>query len=224
MTGSPRGRRRRVRKEEILVAATELLLETGVEGFSLRELARRTDYTPGALYGFFSSKEALLDELAESVFSRMQEHFADVPTARPFHERLDLLSDAYMEFALGHPQEYLMVFTRIPAPDSTTFDVTAPVPAPWTAIVDAFKDGASSGELRVRSADDARTAFFQFFALHHGLAMLRLTRMRDLPEQTFEPISAAARSAFTAALLTAPHDSEHHTRTGRVARRKKEES
>lgn len=57
------------RRELVLAAARAAFFELGLEGASLREIAKRAGYTPGALYSYFSSKEdvyaALLGESLE---------------------------------------------------------------------------------------------------------------------------------------------------------------
>lgn len=58
-----------VRRSMVLTAARSAFLELGLEGASLREIAKRAGYTPGAIYSYFSSKEevygALLGESLE---------------------------------------------------------------------------------------------------------------------------------------------------------------
>ena len=58
-----------VRRALVLSAARSAFLELGLEGASLREIAKRAGYTPGAIYSYFSSKEevygALLGESLE---------------------------------------------------------------------------------------------------------------------------------------------------------------
>ncbi len=55
-----------VRRTLILDAARSAFLELGLDGASLREIARRAGYTPGAIYSYFASREdiyaALLGE------------------------------------------------------------------------------------------------------------------------------------------------------------------
>ena len=201
MNGSTRGRRQKRQRQEVLAAAADLLLERGLDGFSLRELARRTDYTPGALYNFFPGKDALLEELTGQVFDRFGAYLADVPRDLPAAQRLLRLSEAYMRFARENPEEYLLLFTRIPAPGSTTFDDPAAAPRPWLHLIEACRDATLAGELRARDEQEARLAFFQFFCVHHGLAMLRLTRMKELPDGLFEGLSSGVRQTFVAGLL-----------------------
>ena len=58
-----------VRRALVLAAAKSAFLELGLDGASLREIAKRAGYTPGAIYSYFSSKEevyaALLGESLE---------------------------------------------------------------------------------------------------------------------------------------------------------------
>jgi AcrR family transcriptional regulator len=53
-------RKRQQRKERILEAAFAAIAESGPAEFSLNQLARDLDYTPGALYWYFPSKDALV--------------------------------------------------------------------------------------------------------------------------------------------------------------------
>jgi AcrR family transcriptional regulator len=76
---SPRERRQRAqagaRREHVLAAAREAFVELGLEGASLREIARRAGYTAGAIYGYFASKEdvyaTLLGESLERLNARV---------------------------------------------------------------------------------------------------------------------------------------------------------
>ena len=60
---SRRDRRRLSTRAEILAAARELLLEVGPEGLSLRQVARRADFSPAALYTYFPSRDSLIASL-----------------------------------------------------------------------------------------------------------------------------------------------------------------
>jgi AcrR family transcriptional regulator len=56
------------RRENILAAARKLLAEHGVEGVTMRELARESGVTPKTLYHLFESKEKLLLTAVEERF------------------------------------------------------------------------------------------------------------------------------------------------------------
>jgi AcrR family transcriptional regulator len=77
--GNPRERRLKTmtdaRRELVLAAARSAFFELGLEGASMREIARRAGYTPGAIYSYFESKEevyaALLHESLERLNQRV---------------------------------------------------------------------------------------------------------------------------------------------------------
>ncbi len=63
------------RRDHILAAARVAFFELGLEGASLREIAKRAGYTAGAIYSYFSSREeiyaALLAESLERLNARV---------------------------------------------------------------------------------------------------------------------------------------------------------
>ena len=79
-----RGARRRavadVRRSLVLEAARTAFHELGLEGASLREIARRAGYTPGAIYSYFASKEEVYGALLGESLERLN---AGVAAARP---------------------------------------------------------------------------------------------------------------------------------------------
>ncbi|MEU1133299.1 TetR/AcrR family transcriptional regulator C-terminal domain-containing protein, partial [Streptomyces sp. NPDC005900] len=59
--------------------ALDLLNETGLEGLTLRAIARRLDVQAPALYWHFKDKQALLDEMATEMMRRMADDFLAAP-------------------------------------------------------------------------------------------------------------------------------------------------
>ncbi len=70
----------RTRRELVLEAARAVFEEHGIEGASIREIARRAGYTPGAIYSYFDSKEAIYGELLGESLDRLNQA---VQEARP---------------------------------------------------------------------------------------------------------------------------------------------
>lgn len=66
-------RKRDERRERIIEAAFRAIALQGPGDFSLNQLARELDYTPGALYWYFPSKEALVMEIQSRAFGQMTE-------------------------------------------------------------------------------------------------------------------------------------------------------
>ena len=205
---STRERRSRRTREQILQTARGIVLELGVDGLSLREVARRLDYSPGALYTYFADKDALVDAMTAGVFQELGGYFERVPEELPAAERLAALGRAYLDFAAENPEQYLLVFTRIAAPATQRFDEIGQAPYPGSVVVETCEAGVTSGELATAEGYLGREIFFHFFALHHGLAMLRLTRMRALPEEVFGPIATAVRGAYLRSLTSGDTEEE----------------
>ncbi|WP_236598340.1 TetR/AcrR family transcriptional regulator [Alicycliphilus denitrificans] len=63
-----------VRRELILDAARSAFFELGMEKTSIREIAHRAGYTPGAIYSYFASKEALYGALLGESLERLNQH------------------------------------------------------------------------------------------------------------------------------------------------------
>ncbi len=73
---TPRARRREKRIKEILETAMRIVLEEGVDAMTIHRLARELDYTAGALYRYFPSKQALMVELQRQSLGYLRDHFA----------------------------------------------------------------------------------------------------------------------------------------------------
>jgi AcrR family transcriptional regulator len=67
------------RRALVLDAARSVFAEKGLEGAGIREIARRAGYTPGALYSYFDSKEAIYAALLSESLDRLH---AEVAAAR----------------------------------------------------------------------------------------------------------------------------------------------
>lgn len=77
-----RERRRTLTRAALSDAAMAMLTEGGLDAVTINGLARRTGYTPGALYTYFPSRDALIAELQ----------------ARIFHELVALFRQAMLDF------------------------------------------------------------------------------------------------------------------------------
>jgi AcrR family transcriptional regulator len=67
-------------KAQVAEAALRLLNEVGLEGLSLRLIARELDVQAPALYWHFKNKQDLLDEMATEMVRRMAADWAGMPS------------------------------------------------------------------------------------------------------------------------------------------------
>lgn len=86
----------------LLQTAGEMLEKQGLASLSLRELARRAGVSHNAPYRHFPDRDSLLAALAAQGFELLGNALA----ARPRRE----MGEAYVEFALAHPQRFRLMF------------------------------------------------------------------------------------------------------------------
>jgi AcrR family transcriptional regulator len=94
------------RRKLILDAAKEVFQELGLEGASMREIAKKAGYTPGAIYSYYRSKEEIYGDLLAESLERLNEavHAAEIPSAKP-DDRLDAAALAFYRFYADNPRD-----------------------------------------------------------------------------------------------------------------------
>lgn len=104
---APRGSGELLR-EEILDAATALLLETGqAKAVSIRSVAQRVGVTPPSIYLHFADKDALLDAVCARYFEKLDAEMQRVAAGQ--ESTIDVLraqGQAYVSFARRTPELY----------------------------------------------------------------------------------------------------------------------
>ncbi len=96
-----------VRRALVLDAAREAFFELGLEGASLREIAKRAGYSPGALYSYFASKEEVYAALLGESLERLHAQVATAAAASPDTPaaRLHAAARAFFDFYREHPRD-----------------------------------------------------------------------------------------------------------------------
>lgn len=95
-----------VRRALVLDAARAVFLDAGIEGASVREIARKAGYTPGAIYSYFESKEAIYAALLDESIQRLQTAVADAPQTEGRPDRtLAAKAQAWFDFYAANPRE-----------------------------------------------------------------------------------------------------------------------
>jgi AcrR family transcriptional regulator len=95
-------------RDQILDAATELLLETGqAKAVSIRSVAQRVGVTPPSIYLHFDDKDALMDAVCARYFAKLDQEMQRVAVGqRSTVEVLRAQGLAYVRFALQTPELY----------------------------------------------------------------------------------------------------------------------
>lgn len=177
---SPRERRYARTRQEILDTALELLNESGFEGLSLREIARRVDYSPAGLYEYFDSKDAIVDALCLEADRRLRSYLKSVPTTLPPDEYLVDLGLAYIRYARNNRDHFLLRATRfIPEGPSVPFEEIDPGET-FGILLNGVQAAIDAGIIQTRGGYGLNEIAYSMWALVHGLATLQLTNLSNV--------------------------------------------
>ncbi|HZD04720.1 MAG TPA: TetR/AcrR family transcriptional regulator, partial [Longimicrobiales bacterium] len=86
-------------RDRILACACDLYLEDGLEGFSMRKLARSVGVTAPALYRYYESRERVLLDVVGEAYRRLAEYLYEALKGRTPEERFRMAGDGYLSFA-----------------------------------------------------------------------------------------------------------------------------
>lgn len=185
-------------RRAILDAARDLLVERGPDGFSLREVARRVNYTPTGLYEYFPSKQALIDAVLDEGFGHFVQLMLTIPADLAPDARLRAIGRTYLQFADTHPAYFTLIARHI-ALDQAPPHVTAST----FGVLEATVQDCIDGGLIPAGAGSADTIAFACWSLVHGMAQLRNVQLRHVAAD-WSTVVEGAIAAFVAGLAVAP--------------------
>jgi AcrR family transcriptional regulator len=106
-----RARQKSLLRQEILDAATDILVREGYHSLSMRKVAERIDYSPTAIYLHFKDRDELVFCLCEQLMAGLVRELEEVRRQAP--SALVALRRGlrrYVDFALAHPEYYIATF------------------------------------------------------------------------------------------------------------------
>ena len=116
MKTSPRARRaeaaQRHKREAIIEAAMRVFAEAGVESTSIRAIATRAGYTPGALYSYFDDKEALVSACLSRSLGRLLVALRRADDAPGASDALAVCVGAFRDYYRANPAEFVLLLGR----------------------------------------------------------------------------------------------------------------
>lgn len=149
----------------LIEAAVELIEEQGLDGLTLREVARRVGVTHAAPYRHFKDKSALVAAVAEEGFRRIAGDVAR--TNASLHE----CGRMYLEFAVAHPAHFRVMFGAATLRGRTA-SLTEAYGQLMAELQGAVRRGQSASLIAPGDADRyARLLWAQW----HGLASLAVS-------------------------------------------------
>jgi AcrR family transcriptional regulator len=196
---SPRERRHARTRQEILDAALGILNEVGPGKLSLREIARRVDYSPAGLYEYFSNKEEIIDAVCAEGDQRLQLYLRAVPTDLPADDFLIELGMAYIKFARENSDHFLLTATRlIPEMAPMPFEALE-VGQTFGILMDAVQRGIHEGIIQPQPGYGLLEIAYSLWAFGQGIAILQLTNLKNVLFD-YESADRAAMETFVRGL------------------------
>ena len=158
--------------ERLVEAAEAILAESGLEGLSLREIARQAGVTHGAPLRHYASFSALLAEVAARGFRVLDEAVESAaasvaPRAGPT-DRLAAGARAYLDCAVARPGVFTLMF-RPELIDASHPGFAHDSQRAFEQLVRLVRNAQDSGW---HSARDTRQLAGSLWAAVHGLASL----------------------------------------------------
>ncbi len=182
---SKRIQRKRLEKQELVVTtAMELLASGGLESVTITQLAAELDYTPGALYRYFPSMEALFSQMQQravhSLGQRMEVAIRQAPPASL--ARVRAVASCFLDTDLRNAREVGLIAQMLATPKILIGEQTAKASAPALGVLLIRVDGLlaqaqDEGELAPGSSRERAVELWA--ALQGALALAKLSRFDD---------------------------------------------
>jgi AcrR family transcriptional regulator len=163
----------------LLAQAEQTLRKQGLEGLSLRELARQIGVSHGAPRRHFADRQALLDALAESGFTRLGAELrgAAESAGEGYEARLRATATAYVRFAIRDAALLELMFASKQHEQAGALHEAAD--RAFSVILELIEEGQSNAALE---PGDPEHIGLLLFATVQGLAAL-VTAGIVAPEQ-----------------------------------------
>jgi AcrR family transcriptional regulator len=213
-----RDREHEATRQAILDAARDLFVAEGYENVSIRKIAERVEYSPAAIYGYFTGKEEIFFALAETGFRLFA---GSVRRIRPTPDPLEMLRRRfwqYYQFSKAQPEYFALMFVDRAVPR---------ISREWEQFEFTRRGRDETAEVLERCiesgifprATNPDAVFHILAAAIHGAAVIRLSD-RFIPQSAAD---ALAHDVLEAAIAGLRHGSAttidaqvgfHATRSG----------
>lgn len=174
-------------RRAILSAARDLFLKEGYQSVSLRKIAGRIEYSPAAIYRYFSGKDDIFFAIAETGFRLFSRSMQGVPASDDPVETLRRRFWRYYEFSKAQPEYFTLMFVDRSVPRLTR---------EWERL--AFMRGTREGLNTLIAScvaagafppsTDPDAAFHILATAIHGAAVIRLSD-RFIPRRAADALA-----------------------------------
>jgi AcrR family transcriptional regulator len=187
---------------QALLAAAERIVEShGIDGLSIRRVAREVGTTTRAVYSVFGSKPALLAELGRRAFEILEKELDALPATSDPADDLIQAGLMFRRFALEHPSLLRIGFQYAPIAPDVVADFSGTQARAFESLIARIERLERAGGLGGRPVMDAVLAFD---ALTEGLATIELRQV--LPDGREETLWRSALDALVRGFALPPGD------------------
>lgn len=102
-------RRYTIMRQEIIQAAQQIIQHDGVDGLSMRSIARLVNTSPANLYEYFLNKEEIVLSVYSETLNSLHGHLQDLGRTNDPRADLLTLSTAYVDFIIQDPSQIQIV-------------------------------------------------------------------------------------------------------------------
>jgi AcrR family transcriptional regulator len=160
-----------IQRDQILRCACDLYLSEGMEGFSMRKLAKCVGCTAPALYRHYENKDAVMQDLVAEAYRQFTQYLYRALEGGTPEERFRLAGQSYVDFAIEQPALYEMIYVPmdllgIQAADSEAATQACAVGQFWT---DRVREMMDAGLIK---KGDPQQVSMTLWAHGHGLVSI----------------------------------------------------
>ena len=194
-------------RQELLAAGERLLETDGIEGLSLRSLAREIGVSHSAPYRHFAHKAELLAALAARGFGRLAQSLIAILDQHPDDHEARYLEACRQAIALGlaHPAMYRLMLGQERPGVGGQPDLAASQNEVFDALVTILTSGQNAGVFQEGPVESMAMAVW---AMVHGLTELRLSGWLapcgETEEETAKLCEAACAMLLNGILARSP--------------------
>jgi len=197
MKETTRERRRERNKNAILDTATKSIQSNGIENVSLREIAKKADYSPAGLYKYFDSKAAIIQAVQARENQKLIELLQTVSGEVSPTQRLVELSLLYIQYSLDN-SVYLVLINSLPSGRKTK-EQPVPTTSPYVLFLNAIDAWGQHEGIKFQPDYGLEEITYTLWSLIHGMATLRVSQLKDF-EADFLSVNRRSIELFLSGL------------------------
>ena len=177
-------------RTELVALATTEIAQNGLEGLSVRALARDAGVAHRAAYQHFPDKSALIAAVLRGGFLRLTACLTGGEEVISPKNRLRRIAKAYSTFAFDEPNLFLAMTGPRINQSGTYPDLEKAIFLSWQPVTDAVRDGVEAGDFTLKDKHAVAAIFWG--GLQGVLTQALLKRLKIKPtdrEKFFQTVA-----------------------------------